>query len=127
MLTSEQIADYNRDGFVIVEKLFDAEEANLLLNIASADESLGQAAKDVTKLDLTRRVSAQVLSLGDGAGGESKFWVDDDIGDDYYSAIARCQRVVDSMEQILDGEVYHWHHKMMLKNAETGGAFRWTL
>ena len=125
MLTSEQIADYNRDGFVIVEKLFDAEEANLLLNIASADESLGQAAKDVTKLDLTRRVSAQVLSLGDGAGGESKFWVDDDIGDDYYSAIARCQRVVDSMEQILDGEVYHWHHKMMLKNAGTGGAFMW--
>jgi len=66
-----------------------------------------------------------VISLGDGGGGESKFWVDDSIGDDDYSAIARCRRVVDPIEQVLEGEAYHWHHKMMLKSARTGGAFMW--
>jgi len=125
MLTTDQMAQYNRDGFVIVEHLFDEEETDLLLKIASADDSLGQPAKDVEKIDVTRKFGATVISLGDGQGGESKFWVDDDIGDDYYSAITRCRRVVDGIEQILDGEAYHWHHKVMLKSARTGGAFMW--
>ena len=34
------------------------------------------------------------------------------------------------MDSLLGGEVYHWHHKMMLKHArsddgEPGGSFRW--
>ena len=125
MFTKDQMDQYDRDGFVIVERLFDEEETDLLLKIASADESLDGLAKDATKLDLSRKFSAQVLSLGDGKGGESKFWVDDNIGDDYYSAIARCRRIVDGIEDILGGEAYHWHHKMMLKSAHTGGAFLW--
>jgi len=125
MLTNDQLAQYDRDGFVIVEKLFDPEETQLLLKIASADDAMDQPAESAGKLDLSRKFAAKVLSLGDGAGGESKFWVDDDLGDDYYSAISRCRRIVDSVEQMLGGEVYHWHHKMMLKSARTGGAFMW--
>ncbi len=125
MFTKDQMEQYERDGFVIVERLFDEEEADLLLKIASSDESLEGPAKDATELDLSRKFSAKVLSLGDGEGGESKFWVDDNIGDDYYSAIARCRRVVNGIEDILGGEAYHWHHKMMLKSAHTGGAFMW--
>ncbi len=26
---------------------------------------------------------------------------------------------------MLEGEAYHWHHKIMLKSARTGGAFNW--
>lgn len=125
MLSDDQLAQYERDGYVIVERLFDEEEADLLLKIASADDSLSQQGQDVRELDLSRKFAAQVISLGDGAGGESKFWVDDEVGDDYYSAIARSRRIVDRMEQVLGGEVYHWHHKMMLKSAHTGGAFLW--
>ncbi|MDP7742647.1 MAG: phytanoyl-CoA dioxygenase family protein, partial [Lentisphaeria bacterium] len=123
--TNDQLTRYHRDGFVVVEQLFDNEEADLLLKIALADDALSQPGKSVDNIDLTRDMEAQVISLGDGDGGETKFWVDDGIGDDYYSALACCRRIVDPMEQLLGGEVYHWHHKMMLKSARTGGAFMW--
>ena len=29
------------------------------------------------------------------------------------------------MERLLGGEVYHWHHKMILKEPFTGGAWEW--
>ena len=41
MLTEDQMGRYDRDGFVVVDGLFDEEETNLLLQIASADDALG--------------------------------------------------------------------------------------
>jgi ectoine hydroxylase-related dioxygenase (phytanoyl-CoA dioxygenase family) len=38
---------------------------------------------------------------------------------------ARCESIVSSAEQILDGEVYHYHSKMIMKDAKTGGAWAW--
>jgi hypothetical protein len=29
------------------------------------------------------------------------------------------------MERLLDGEVYHYHHKMILKEPKIGGAWEW--
>ena len=33
------------------------------------------------------------------------------------------QRIVDSMEHILSGEVYHYHSKMILKDVKVGGLY----
>ncbi len=125
MLTKDQLEQYHRDGYVIVEELFDEEETALMLEISIADQALAAAAKTLDELDNTQKQVARVVALGDNAGGESTFWVDDELGDDMYSAISRCRRLVDPLEQMLDGEVYHWHHKLMLKDAHTGGAFLW--
>ena len=38
---------------------------------------------------------------------------------------ARCRRMVDACEQILDDEVYHYHSKMIMKDAKVGGAWTW--
>jgi hypothetical protein len=38
---------------------------------------------------------------------------------------ARCGRMVDSVEKLLEGEVYHYHSKMILKDAKIGGAWTW--
>lgn len=38
---------------------------------------------------------------------------------------ARCESVVNSAEKILDGEVYHYHSKMIMKDAKVGGAWTW--
>ena len=38
---------------------------------------------------------------------------------------ARCRRVVDAAEQILDDEVYHYHSKMIMKDPHVGGAWAW--
>jgi len=38
---------------------------------------------------------------------------------------ARCRRVVVSVEQLIGNEVYHYHSKMVMKDARTGGAWAW--
>ena len=125
MLSNGQLAAYRRDGFVIVEHLFDAEEAKLLLEIATADKALAEQAEAVQVNDLDKKKDARVVAQGDGSGRETKFWVDDELRDDMYSAVARSRRVVEPIEQLLKGEAYHWHHKMMLKAARVGGAHMW--
>ena len=123
MLTKDQLEQYHKDGYVIVEELFDEEETALMLEISIADQAIAATAKTLDELDNTQKQTARVVALGDNAGGESTFWVDDELSDDMYSAISQCRRIVDPLEQMLDGEVYHWHHKLMLKDAHTGGAF----
>jgi ectoine hydroxylase-related dioxygenase (phytanoyl-CoA dioxygenase family) len=38
---------------------------------------------------------------------------------------ARCHKLVDRVEQLLEGEAYHYHSKMVLKDAKIGGAWAW--
>jgi hypothetical protein len=45
--------------------------------------------------------------------------------DDVYSAIVHSESLVNAMEQLLEGEVYHYHHKMILKEPLDGGAWAW--
>ncbi len=45
--------------------------------------------------------------------------------DDLYGMFSRSPRIVDRMEQLLGGEVYHYHTKMMLKEPRVGGAWEW--
>src|SRR6516225_1432820 len=108
-LNAQQIEQFHRDGFVFVEKLFNDEELDLLRRIARADQQLTQKAAG-------RR---------DGQGGVVKLTVDNEVGDDIYGAIVRSRRIVDSMEKLLGGEVYHYHHKMILKEPKVGGAWEW--
>jgi ectoine hydroxylase-related dioxygenase (phytanoyl-CoA dioxygenase family) len=100
---------FHEDGFLLVEALFDGEEIALLSGIARADLELQQ----------------QAASRRDGAGGTIRLTVGNTLDDDIYAAFVRCHRVVDRMEQLLGGEVYHYHHKMILKEPYTGGAWEW--
>jgi ectoine hydroxylase-related dioxygenase (phytanoyl-CoA dioxygenase family) len=108
-LTSEQIAQYNRDGYLMINNLFDAEEMDLLLKISKADRELEQASH----------------SRADAQGGRSKLTLSFVLGSDVYSAVARCERVVGPTEQLLGEESLHFHHKMMLKEPRVGGAWEW--
>jgi ectoine hydroxylase len=108
-LTAEQIEQFTRDGYLMVRALFDTEEMDLLLRIAKCDQQIEQQAH--VRLDLS--------------SGQSKLWITGSLGDDIYSAFVRCPRIVDPMEQMLGGEVYHYHHKMMLKEPFVGGAWEW--
>ena len=108
-VSETQLSEFERDGFLIVEALLDAEEADLLGQIARADHQMQQDAS----------------SRADGEGGAVKLLVENEVRDDIYGAICRSERVVDRMEALLDGEVYHYHHKMILKEPRVGGAWAW--
>lgn len=110
ILSAEQVRRYHQDGFLLLDRLFDGEEMDLLRQIARANQE--------------RRV-ATAASRRDGQGGAIKLEVHNDLPDDVEAAFVRCRRIVDAMEVLLDGEVYHYHHKMILKEAQTGGAWEW--
>jgi ectoine hydroxylase-related dioxygenase (phytanoyl-CoA dioxygenase family) len=113
-MTETQLNDwtkaFQRDGFVVAKKLFDDEEIGALLRYATADDRLG----------------ADAYTRNDSTGAKSKLALWNDLAEDSpYAAIARSNRVVKTMEQLLNDEVYHYHHKMMLKEPKVGGAWEW--
>ena len=108
-LSPEQIEAFHRDGYLIVQHLFDAEETDILRQAAKTDAAFQQKAYD----------------LKDGAGGVAKLVLWNQAGEDLWGSIARCTRIVEAMEALLGDEVYHYHSKMSIKEPFTGGAWNW--
>jgi hypothetical protein len=105
-----ELAAYYRDGFVIVPRLLDAECTGLLRRIAKAD----------------REIQRDRSGRADGEGGTVELVVRNELPDDtVYGAIVRSDGIVRRMEQLLGGEVYHYHHKLILKEPRVGGAWAW--
>ncbi len=109
VLTDDQVKDYERDGYVIVRGMFDAEEIGLLQQAAIEDRALDQHS----------------FGRNDGEGGTVRLSLWNHPGDNIYGMFARSERLVDSMEKLLGGEVYHYHSKMILKDPQVGGAWAW--
>ena len=108
-VTTDQLRLFQQDGFFLADHLFDHEEIDLLRNIARFDYG----------------IQGTAASRRDGQGSAIKLAVHNDLGDDMYSAFVRSRRIVDTMERLLDGEVYHYHHKMILKDPLRGSAWEW--
>lgn len=109
-LTDAQVAAFHRDGFLIIRSLLDAEETQLLGRVARAD----------------RAMSERSMSRADGEGGAVRLMIENDVVEGtIYAAIVQSESLVRGMERLLDDEVYHYHHKMILKEARIGGAWAW--
>lgn len=108
-VTDEHLQRFERDGYIVVEQLFDVEETAALLAIAKSDQAILQEA----------------YAKKDAAGGESRLAVRNELADSPYAAIVRSQRIAGNMQRLLHDEVYHYHHKMMLKEPRIGGAWEW--
>jgi len=109
LLTKQQCEHYHDHGYVIVKNLFSAEEIGLLSEQAHNDKALDEAA----------------ASMDDGEGNPVRLSLWNHPGDGLYGMFARCHKLVDRVEQLLGGEVYHYHSKMVLKDAKVGGAWAW--
>jgi ectoine hydroxylase len=108
-LTVAQLEQFQRDGFIILRGLFDAEEIELLERAAKEDRVLDQNS----------------FGRQDGSGGNIRLSLWSEPGDNLYGMFARCPRIVGAMEQILGGPVGHYHSKMIMKDAKVGGAWEW--
>ena len=109
LFTEVEVSEYHRDGYVIVKGLFDAEEMDILRATAKND----------------RAMEHNAMALQDGEGGIQRLTLWNKAGDDLYGLVARTPRIVNRMEQLLGGEVYHYHSKMSIKEPYTGGAWAW--
>lgn len=108
-LNKEQKADFHRDGYLFVRGLFSEEEIGLVKETARNDHAMDQASS----------------SVDDGTGNDVRLSLWNHPGDGIYGMMARCRRVVERVEELLDDEVYHYHSKMILKDAKVGGAWAW--
>ena len=108
-LADNQVRDYHRDGYVVAREMFDAEEIRLLAQAAREDRALDQHS----------------FGRADGEGGTVRLSLWNHPGDTIYGMVARCESVVDSAAKLLGGEVYHYHSKMIMKDARVGGAWAW--
>ena len=107
MLTQEQVKAYHRDGYVIAKALFEAEEIDLLRRTAVEDRQMDQRSFGGPMAKAARSVlrCGTILAMA------------------IYGMVARCHRVVNAMEQLLAGEVYHYHSQDDLE----GRQGRWRL
>ncbi len=109
LFTPAQKADYERDGFVMIRSLFDTEEIGMLRTAIEQDPQL--------------RASLYDRKDADGKPTRMATW--NHPGNSVYGMAARSLRVVDTMEDMLGGEVYHYHSKLTAKEPYDGGAWEW--
>ena len=108
-LSAAQVAQYEEEGFLLLPDFFPRQDMDQMLAIARADQALQDNAND--RLD--------------GAGKVSRLSLRYDLPASVYSAYARHRAIVEPMEQLIGDEVFHYHHKMMLKEPRVGGAWEW--
>src|ERR1700733_2950569 len=108
-LTPEQLQQYNEDGFIVLKGMLKPDEIALLGRTAHEDRVLDQHS----------------FGKADGEGGTVRLSLWNHPTDTVYGMIARSESVVGVAEQLLGGEVYHYHSKMILKDARVGGAWAW--
>ena len=109
VLSKAEVAEFHERGYTIVPQLFDAEEIALLHRAAKEDHELDKHS----------------FGRADGEGGTVRLSLWNHPGDGIYGMFARCERMVRSCEQLLGGEVYHYHSKMIMKDPRVGGAWTW--
>ena len=103
------LSDYQENGFLIARSLFSSEEIDLLGETARADHAMDKSSS----------------SRDDGEGNAVRLALWNHPGDGIYGMFARSKRLVNRVEQLLEDEAYHYHSKMILKDARVGGAWAW--
>ena len=110
-LNEEQIAQYHRDGYVLVKGFCSKEETNKLYKVAIEDEAMSKNAMD----------------LNDQSGKKTRLSLWFQPGNDVFGYLTRSEKMVNSVGQLLEGEapVCHFHSKLMQKEPKVGGAWEW--
>ncbi len=110
-LTTEQIAAYNQDGYLIIKNFISSEAVDKLYGIATSDDTLHKHAFD----------------LNDQTGKKTKLTLWYTPGNDAYGLLTKSKRIVDSVADLLEGDspICHFHSKLLQKAPKVGGAWEW--
>ena len=110
-LSSEQIRQYSRDGYLLVKGFCSKIEISRLYEVALHDDAMRKNAID----------------LNDQSGKKTKLSLWFKPGNDVFGYLTRSERMVKSVAQLLDSDapVCHFHSKLMQKEPKVGGAWEW--
>jgi ectoine hydroxylase-related dioxygenase (phytanoyl-CoA dioxygenase family) len=109
VLNKIQSDHFHKNGYVIVKNFFNDEETKLLQNASNQDPAIKSHFYDRT----------------DSEGLITKMMTWNHPDDSIYGVTARSEKIVDTMEDLLGGEVYHYHSKITAKEPFEGGAWEW--
>lgn len=110
-LTKEQVAQYHRDGYLVLQGFLNPEEAAKLYKVALEDTA----------------VNTNAINVNDSSGKKSKLSLWYKPGNDIYGLLTRSESLVIAVDKLLDGTapVCHFHSKLMQKEPRVGGAWEW--
>ncbi len=109
--SAAQIADYNRDGYLLIKGFCSKAETDKLYKTAIEDDAM----------------SKNALDLNDLSGKKTRLSLWFTPGNDVFGYLTRSEKIVSSVAQLLDSEapVCHFHSKLMQKEPKVGGAWEW--
>lgn len=107
--TKQHLADFERDGYVIIPQFFSPQEAELIYQTSVEDQVIHD----------------QSFDFNDSKGLRTKLALWYTPQDDIYGLYSRSARMVEAAETILGGSVGHYHSKLMQKEPKKGGAWEW--
>lgn len=108
-LSPSQKEQYDRDGYLIVPNFLNAEEVALLYSLATDDT-----------------VRNNAFDFKDQSGKHTKLTLWFTPANDTFGLLTRSERMVGAVQTLLgEGQVCHFHSKLMQKEPKTGGAWEW--
>ena len=109
-LSQSDVDQFHEDGFLMIRDYFSRSEMERFSDIARCDREM--------------LLNFPYTSL-DAEGRPTKLFVWSKLRSDIYSAYARHEALVEPWDQLLGGQVTYFHHKMMMKEPNTLGAWEW--
>lgn len=110
-ITTENLKEYQQNGYLILKSFFNEEEIKKLYQVATEDKA----------------VSKNAINVNDSTGKRSKLSLWYKPGNDIYGLLTRSESLIKAVNAMLDGDaaVCHFHSKLMQKEPRVGGAWEW--
>lgn len=108
-LSQPEVESYERDGFVLLENGFSQPEVDAMIAAIEGGTSLQEHTRVRT----------------DAEGKKAKLAIWHQLHGDIWGAASTSPNLVNNVRILLHQEVAFFHGKVMLKEAQTGGAWEW--
>ncbi len=103
------VAGFRRNGYVLLDNLFSEAEVRILLDA----------------VETGARVAENTRATSDASGKSARLAIWHELGNDIWTAVSTCPRIVNNIRILLGEEVAFFHGKVMFKDAHEGGAWEW--
>ncbi|KAL5247091.1 hypothetical protein ACHWQZ_G019079 [Mnemiopsis leidyi] len=108
-LSSTHLEDFNSLGYILLRNFLCPAEV----------------AKALRVFEETDIIEKHGFGIPDASGRMPRMVLWNTPGDDVTGMICRCDKVVATSAQLLGGEVYHYHSKLVMKEPRIGGRQEW--
>jgi len=108
-LDRQKVAEYQQNGYIILEKAFNQREVRAML----------------AEVERGERIAQTTIGRNDASGKQARLAIWHELGDDIWAAASTNPRIVNNARILMGEEIAFFHGKVILKEAHTGGSWEW--